>query len=104
MTVYINNWDGTQPNWGPAQHPNIETLCPNKNGIGQFDLAVRFADIDGNKQADYLCLDLDGRTTGNLASGNPVTFKDVGQVKYAIGADRANIRFADVNGDGECFL
>jgi len=73
---------------------NTGTKCPNKIGIGLFDLAVHFADIDGDGQADYLCLDLDGPTTANIAEGGkglPSKYADKGQVKYPIGADRANI-------------
>ncbi|KAF7563904.1 hypothetical protein G7046_g211 [Stylonectria norvegica] len=52
-------------------------------------------------------LDLDGRTVGGIATGIkngghnlPAGFKNFGQVKFSEGADRANVRFEDVNGDG----
>lgn len=33
--------------------------------------------------------------------GSDNGFSDMWQVKFAEGADRANLRFADVNGDGK---
>lgn len=62
-------------------------------------MAVRFADITGNNHADYLCLAPDGKVTGFL-HGDDGGFENVGQIKFADGMDRANLRFADVNGDG----
>lgn len=52
--------------------------------------------LSGDGRADYLCIKLDGDIIGwlNLASG----WKYVGQVKFSTGWDRANLRFADVNG------
>lgn len=73
--------------------------CTEGMGTGLRDLGVRFADIDGNGLADYLCIELDGRTTGWLNEGNG-SWTDVGQVKVSVGDDRANHRFVDVNGDG----
>ena len=52
----------------------------------------------GDGRADFLCLDLDGRTTAWLNKG-PNNFVSQGQVKFSEGADRANIRFADIDGD-----
>jgi len=89
--------------------------CPNHYGIGIDDLGVRFADIDGlcavatpqymmltstpgDGLADYLCIDPDGRTTAWLNKGSN-NFISQGQIKIAVGADRANVRFADIDGD-----
>lgn len=63
-------------------------------------VAVRFADLTGNKRADFLCLRPDGYVSGALHQ-NDGSFKDVGQIKVAEGHDRAMLRFADVNGDGK---
>lgn len=63
-------------------------------------MAVRFADLTGNKRADYLCLAPDGMVSGYLHQDDG-SFKSVGQIKVAEGHDRAMIRFADVNGDGK---
>lgn len=62
-------------------------------------MAVRFADLTGNGRADYLCLEKDGRVTG-FVHKNDGGWEDVGQIKFADGKDRANLRWADVNGDG----
>lgn len=63
-------------------------------------MAVRFADLTGNKRADYLCIEPAGRVTGFLHN-NDGSFTDVGQIKFAPkDKDRANLRWTDVNGDG----
>lgn len=62
-------------------------------------MAVRFADLTGNGRADYLCLEKDGRVTSFIHKDHG-SFEDVGQIKYSESKDRANLRWADVNGDG----
>lgn len=62
-------------------------------------MAVRFADITGNNRADYLCIEPDGRTTGFLQQDDG-SFQNAGQIKVSDGYDRANFRYADVDGDG----
>jgi hypothetical protein len=98
VDVWINPYkkDKNFKNW--KHIGGISTGCKEKRGVGIFDLAKRFADIDGNGRADYLCIEPNTRTTGwlNFADG----LEDVGQVKKEIDYDRANIRWADVNGDG----
>ncbi|GAB1314669.1 hypothetical protein MFIFM68171_04879 [Madurella fahalii] len=93
--VRVTNWlDGPGPNNAP---------CPERHGVGIHDLAVRFADIDGDGRADYLCIEKDGRTWGYLNNDdNTLTY--VSQFKKTEGKDRANIRFVDVNGDGRADL
>lgn len=90
--------------------------CPNHYGVGLFDLGVRFADVTGNKGhsplmygfacliiitgngfPDYLCIDPDGRTTA--WKNTNMVFEAMGQIKFTEGADRANVRFVDINGD-----
>lgn len=73
--------------------------CPEKRGVGIYDLAVRFADIDGNNRTDYLCIEKNGRTWGylNYDDGN-LTY--ISQFKKTEDKDRANLRWVDVNGDG----
>lgn len=53
--------------------------------------------IIGNGFPDYLCLDPDGRTTAWINTN--MQFVELGQIKFAAGADRADVRFADINGD-----
>lgn len=63
-------------------------------------MAVRFGDIDGNGRGDYLCIEKDGRVTGFIHNDDD-SWEDVGQIKVAQDKDRANLRWADVNGDGK---
>lgn len=80
-----------------ARDANVH--CDQQRGIHIDDLSVRFGDIDGNKRDDYLCLEKNGRVTGYIHNkDNSWTY--VGQVKFEEGKDRANLRWADVNGDG----
>lgn len=74
--------------------------------MGYFDDGHHFADISsGNGRVDYLCMEANGRTTAliNERSG----LRNVGQVK-ASETDtpryRADLRFADVNGDGRAHM
>jgi len=101
--------------------------CRNHYGVGLFDMGVRFADITGqydhlhttcfhvqhfaflilhiyvsntrtgNGFADYLCIDPDGRTDAWINTN--MVFTAMGQAKASVGADRANLRWADINGD-----
>lgn len=52
----------------------------------------------GDKRPDYLCMEKDGRTTAFLNKGLN-NWVDVGQVKFSEGWDRANIHYADANGN-----
>ncbi|KAL4860504.1 SGNH hydrolase-type esterase domain-containing protein [Aspergillus spectabilis] len=72
--------------------------CAHRSGVGLFDLAVRFADLNGDKKADKLCIDRDGRTSAFISTDGD-NYIDMGQVKKPEGKDRANLRFVDVNGD-----
>jgi hypothetical protein len=73
--------------------------CPEKRGVGIYDLAVRFADLDGNGRADYLCIEKNGRTWGYL-NNNDGSLTYSSQFKFSEDKDRANLRWVDVNGDG----
>ncbi|KAH8883564.1 hypothetical protein GQ53DRAFT_732005 [Thozetella sp. PMI_491] len=86
-------------NWDYQANPAPDLYCPEKRGVGIFDLPVQFADITGNGKADYLCIEKDGRTWGwvhNDSGG----WDYIDQFKKTESNDRANIRYADVNGDG----
>ncbi|KAH8585657.1 hypothetical protein B0O99DRAFT_530303 [Bisporella sp. PMI_857] len=76
--------------------------CPHHHGVGLFDLGVRFADITGNGFPDYLCIAPDGITTAWINTN--MNFVALGQAKAPVGADRANLRYADINGDGKADL
>jgi hypothetical protein len=100
MKIHLNTYDGKG---GPVTFVPFGTRTDfgcTKQGwtLGLFDLAVRFADLDGDGRADYLCMDQDGRTEAilNTKSGT----KRMGQIKASETYDRENHRWADVNGDG----
>ncbi|KAM5381701.1 hypothetical protein ACJZ2D_002921 [Fusarium nematophilum] len=97
LNLYPHNgkWDWTY-HASPASAENLE--CDQKRGLGIQDIPVAFADIDGNGRGDYLCISPSGLTTAHLHSDDN-TWESLGQVKFPEGADRANIRWADVNGD-----
>lgn len=77
-------------------------LCSQGWGVNVLDHGMQLADIDGDKRADALCLEKNGRITGWL---NKVTgLENVGQIKYTEGWDRANMRFADVENGGKADL
>ena len=40
--------------------------CQQGWGVSRYDLGVRFADVDGDKRVDYLCLDTAGTTSAIL--------------------------------------
>jgi hypothetical protein len=85
--------------WFYQPNPAPELHCPEKRGLGIHDLAVRFADISGSGRGDYLCIEKNGRFWGwTHNSNNTWTFID--QFKSSKGHDRADLRWADVNGDG----
>ena len=44
----------------------VQSGCTQGWGVGVFDLGMQFADIDGDKRVDYLCLEPNGRVTGWL--------------------------------------
>lgn len=85
--------------WGFEIPLNPEYRCDQGWGVGLFDMAVSFADIDGDGNADYLCMAKDGTTFAVLNGHNGP--RDLGQIKFSENKDRANHRFADVNGDGK---
>lgn len=63
-------------------------------------VGVRFADITGNRRADYLCIEPNSRITGYVHKDDG-SWEHIDQIKVSIDKDRANLRFADVNGDGK---
>ncbi|KAH7325665.1 hypothetical protein B0I35DRAFT_347595, partial [Stachybotrys elegans] len=100
MEVWINKRKQTGGwNWEYKGNPASHVHCTQRRGLGFTDLAVRFADISGNGQADYLCLEKDGKVTGFIHNGGD-SFGDREQIKFPETMDRANLRWADVNGDG----
>ncbi|KAK3897538.1 killer toxin subunits alpha beta [Staphylotrichum tortipilum] len=106
MEVWINKYRenndfSSWEHWTEgAELPILPARCTEERGKGVFDNPVRFADIDGNGLADFLCMEPDGRTWGLLNSNGGKTLTKLSQIKKTEGKDRANLHFADVNGDG----
>jgi hypothetical protein len=96
QNTYVSDTDTVQfANRGIV---NPGQSCTQGWGVGVFDRGMRLADIDGDRRADPLCIEPDGRITAwlNTAGG----MRDVGQVKFSEGWDRYNMRLADVEDSG----
>jgi hypothetical protein len=91
----------TSPTFASAVRVASGGLCPQNFSPGLTDLAVRFGDLDGDGRVDYLCMDPDGRTRGWLNKDGGLEAMSPNQIKVSVGYDRANHRWADVNGDGK---
>ncbi|KAF4412991.1 Multidomain esterase [Colletotrichum fructicola] len=99
--VWLNTYPLTgRWDWTYIAKPAPQVQCNERKGLGIHDLAVRFANIDGGKRGDYLCIKPNGYVSGWVHKDDG-TWEDVGQVKFQEGKDRANLRWADVNGDGK---
>ncbi|KAL3439968.1 SGNH hydrolase-type esterase domain-containing protein [Aspergillus insuetus] len=78
-----------------------------RNGVGLFNLAVRFADLNGDKRADHLCIDPNGRTFAMVwynvnddpAAGSLMTWRPGGNA-YRQSARGDCIHFGDLRGSG----
>ncbi|KAL3428745.1 hypothetical protein BDV09DRAFT_201281 [Aspergillus tetrazonus] len=77
--------------------------CTEKRGAGFFDRPVHMADITGNSKAEYLYVEKDGRTSGYLHRDDG-SWDHKDQIKFAEDHDRANLHWADVNGDSRADL
>lgn len=99
IEVWLNEKPGSWE-WKHLENPAPGITCSQERGIGIHDLAVRFADLNGNKHADYLCIKPDGEVSAYLHPEKGDDWEDLGQIKFAENRDRANLRWADVDGDG----
>ncbi|KAM7185430.1 hypothetical protein V8F20_011802 [Naviculisporaceae sp. PSN 640] len=104
LDVYYTSWDRASDTFRfSAKTRVVGSGCTQGWGVGLYDQGMRFADIDGDKRVDYMCLEPDGRVTGWL--NKPGGLQWLNQIKFSVDKDRANHRWADVNGDGrEDFL
>ncbi|MEW9532008.1 FG-GAP-like repeat-containing protein [Microbispora sp. NPDC049125] len=72
-------------------------------GFGVSRDEVRFADIDGDGRDDYLAVNAQGRVRAWLntigQSGGQSWFS-LGEIASGVGMSRADVEFADVDGDG----
>lgn len=103
LTVWLTSYNNGVFSFSRQTSP--QGYCDKGWGVGTTDLGMRFADVTGSKCADALCIDLDGRTSAWLNDCNGLWgVRNVGQIKAAVTPfkDRANIRFADVNGMWNC--
>lgn len=104
--------------------PNDATQCSCQNGGNSYRIeksgascidmttlsttAVRFADLNGDGRAEYLWVDTNGAVTAFLNQGGPdhgsnaarISWNPQGEIAYGVGGNRAEIHFADINGDG----
>ncbi|KAJ5496833.1 hypothetical protein N7463_008820 [Penicillium fimorum] len=85
-------------NWAYTANPAPGVHCSEKRGLGFFDRPVHLADISGNGKSDYLCVEKDGRVSGYVHTNDG--WDHIDQIKSAEDKDRANMQWADVNGDG----
>ncbi|KAF7549363.1 hypothetical protein G7Z17_g6445 [Cylindrodendrum hubeiense] len=100
VEVFINEYPQRKKwEWTHLSNPVPDLGCSQKKGVGIDDLAVRFADLTGNNRTDYLCIEKNGRVSGFVHNDDD-SWENVGQIKFEDGKDRANLRWADVNGDG----
>ena len=103
LTLYENRFDASKNSLTFANRGVVTgATCSQGWGVGIFDRGMRLADIDGDKRADVLCLEKDGRVTAWLNTNSGLS--NVGQIKFSEGWDRANMRFADVEGSGRADL
>ncbi|KAL2782956.1 SGNH hydrolase-type esterase domain-containing protein [Aspergillus keveii] len=101
-TVYMwyrNEFEDDNVSFHPMGGIQELPPCPQRDGVGQFDLAFVFADLNGDRKADRLCIDPDGRAFGYFST--PTGYKNMNQVKKPEDKNRANLRWVDVNGDGK---
>ncbi|ETS78505.1 hypothetical protein PFICI_10567 [Pestalotiopsis fici W106-1] len=100
VSLWINKYPTTSTwTWDYHADPAPALTCAQSRGLGIHDLPVRFGDISGNGRGDYLCIEKDGRVSGFVHNSDD-SWENVGQIKFADGMDRANLRWSDVNGDG----
>ncbi|KFY70309.1 hypothetical protein V499_09272, partial [Pseudogymnoascus sp. VKM F-103] len=98
VTVWKTSYAGNKFSFAKQVIPN-SGKCNQGWGVGLFDIGVIFADLTGNGRVDYLCMKPDGTTEAWL-NDDGSDLRSVGQIKFSEKFDRANHRFADVNGDG----
>jgi hypothetical protein len=104
VSVFLNRHTlGGSWTWLYQPYPAPTLSCPEKRGPGLHDLAVRFADILGNGRGDYLCIEKNGRVSG-WTHNNDGSWTYIDQFKSSKGHDRADLRWADVNGEAMMIL
>jgi len=104
VRVWINTYNGVGnvPTFAAPVVAVAAPACNQRDGVGLYDQAARFADVDGDGRADFLCMEKNGRTSGWLSQAGGA--KNIGQVKLGLALDRANLKYVDMNGDGRADL
>ncbi|MFE0041956.1 FG-GAP-like repeat-containing protein [Streptomyces albireticuli] len=95
VRAFINNGGDNHGGW--TDYGRIAT------GAGAVGTHVRFADINGDRKADYLAIDDNGAVHAWLNNGgdNHGGWTDNGQIVTGNGTAVAGVRFADIDGDGK---
>ncbi|MEU7134733.1 FG-GAP-like repeat-containing protein [Streptomyces sp. NPDC046261] len=72
-------------------------------GVGAPLSQVRFADVNGDRRADYVTVDDNGAVRAWINNGGDERggWADWGRVAGGVGAAGSKVRFADINGDGK---
>ncbi|MFE7271329.1 FG-GAP-like repeat-containing protein [Streptomyces sp. NPDC057623] len=103
--VYRNQWDPTAPDVSDDPQAGSWPLWLNWAGgtRGSSLAAVRFADGDGDGQADYLQVGAEGDVHAflNRGGGGNGSFKAVYHWANASRYPRKYVQFADISGDGK---
>ncbi|KAG4436760.1 hypothetical protein IFR05_007757 [Cadophora sp. M221] len=82
--------------------------CDLSELVFPFATAVHFADLNGDGRAEYLHVNGVGAVTAFLNLGGPdqgpnaakISWLPQGVIATGVGANRGNVQFADINGDG----
>ena len=102
VIAYLNTGQGNKISWEPVNDGK-----PMAYGVGK-GAGVRFANMGGQKQVDYLLVDHDNGAV-HLYENKGADESSLGKWKWvgptliasgAPGADHWNVEFADLNGDG----
>jgi len=100
-TGAVTMWKNNGPSGSGWSSWTSEGQVAAGNGVGA---GVRFADINGDKKADYLWIDTDGAVTAFLNGGKGSSgwiWYPQGVIATGTGAVRGEVKFADLNGDGK---
>ncbi|MEU7134732.1 FG-GAP-like repeat-containing protein [Streptomyces sp. NPDC046261] len=93
LRAWINNGGDNRGGW--TEYGTIAS------GVGVTADKVRFADINGDRKADYIAMDAKGgmRAWINNGGDNRGGWTEYGTIAAGVGATSDKIRLADINGD-----
>jgi hypothetical protein len=88
-TVIQNKYDSSGFHFSNLGVQTGSASCTEGYGYSKHDRGVRWSDIDGDRRADFLCMQRNGVITGYLNKGsNNMVY--LGQVKHNEGKERAS--------------